>query len=500
MKLLHGVVVAVVVGSGALATGQEPGGAGLSRSVPEEQGVSSSAVLGFVEKADATIEGMHSFILVRHGRVVAEGWWSPYDAETRHQMFSLSKSFTSTAVGLAVAEGKLSVDDPVLKFFPDDVPENPSDNLKAMRVSDLLRMSTGHQIEPNRPDDKVWTKLFLSQKVPFKPGTHFLYNTSATYMLSAIVQKTVGKTVLDYLGPKLFEPLGIDDPTWGTSPQGVSLGGYGLSVRTEDIAKFGQLYLQKGKWNGQQLVPESWVAAATARQTSNGSNPKSDWDQGYGYQFWRSRHGAYRGDGAFGQYCIVLPEQDAVIAITSGVKNMQAVLDLVWDELLPALKSETLPADAAASQKLEQRLKSLTLKPQAGAPAPGSTVKVLGKIYKFPANDRKLESITLERAGDGPTTLVIRNNGVDRHVACAPGGWTKGRLVLDGLSGPAEHAAAVSAAWSADDVYTAKIAFVETPFLVTLQLKFDGDQVHLTTESNVGFGPTKRPELVGKAE
>ena len=157
-------------------------------------------------------------------------------------------------------------------------------------------------------------------------------------MLSAIVQKATGMTVLDYLRPRLFEPLGIEHPTWETSPQGISAGGFGLSIRTEDIARFGQLYLQKGNWQGKQLVPAAWVEAATARQTSNGSNPKSDWDQGYGYQFWRCRHGAYRGDGAFGQYCIVLPEQDAVIAITSGVKDMQAVLNLVWDKLLPAMK------------------------------------------------------------------------------------------------------------------------------------------------------------------
>ena len=162
-------------------------------------------------------------------------------------------------------------------------------------------------------------------------------------MLSAIVQKATGKTVLDYLKPRLFEPLGIEHPTWETSPQGISTGGYGLSIRTEDIAKFGQLYLQKGKWHGKQLVPAAWVEAATARQTSNGSNPKSDWDQGYGYQFWRCRHGAYRGDGAFGQYCIVMPEQDAVIAITSGVKDMQAVLNLVWDKLLPAMQAIRSP-------------------------------------------------------------------------------------------------------------------------------------------------------------
>src|SRR5262245_43043714 len=328
MRLL--AVVALLALSSSVRAGSE-----LPRSSPEEQGVSSPAVQAFVDAANKDIDSLHSFMLIRHGHVVAEGWWSPYAAESPHMLFSLSKSFTSTAVGLAVGEGKLSVDDPVLKFFPDEAPAEPSANLKAMRLSDLLRMSTGHQTEPPRRPTESWAKTFLAQAVPFKPGTHFLYNTSATYMLSAAVQKATGQTVLDYLKPRLFDPLGIENPTWEKSPQGVSAGGYGLSIRTEDIAKFGQLYLQKGMWNGKQLVPAAWVEAATARQTSNGSNPMSDWEQGYGYQFWRCRHDAYRGDGAFGQYCVVLPEQDAVIAITSGVRDMQAVLNLVWDKLLP---------------------------------------------------------------------------------------------------------------------------------------------------------------------
>src|SRR6267142_1410306 len=227
-------------------------GADLPRSSPEAQGIPSSAILSFVEAADKNINSLNSFMLLRHGQVVAEGWWSPYDAESPHSLYSLSKSFTSTAVGLAISEGKLSLDDEVLKFFPDDAPSEPSSNLKAMRVSDLLRMSTGQQAEPGRKADQSWTRTFLAQPIPFKPGTHFLYNTSATYMLSAIVQKATGMTVLDYLRPRLFEPLGIDRPTWETSPQGITVGGYGLSVRTEDIAKFGQLYLQKGQWHGKQ--------------------------------------------------------------------------------------------------------------------------------------------------------------------------------------------------------------------------------------------------------
>ncbi len=419
----------------------------------------------------------------------------PTRPSSPHSLYSLSKSFTSTAVGLAIAEGKLSLDDEVLKFFPEDAPKEPSKNLKSMRVSDLLRMSTGHQVEPPRTPDRPWTKTFLAQAVPHKPGTHFLYNTSATYMLSAIVQKATGMTLLDYLKPRLFDPLGIEHPTWETSPQGISAGGFGLNIRTEDIARFGQLYLQKGKWHGKTLVPESWVDAATARQTSNGSNPKSDWDQGYGYQFWRARHDAYRGDGAFGQYCIVMPDQDAVIAITSGVKDMQAVLDLVWDKLLPAMGSSTLAPDDDSRKKLEHTLAGLTLRPQEGSASPA---KVSNKKYVFPANSRKLEAMTLQGDGKGhATTLVVRANGVDQKIVCGHGGWQKGRMAYGPLL---DQPAAVSGAWTADDTFKAKVCFYETPFIVTISLKFTGDQLLLDSESNVGFGPARQPQLIGKAE
>jgi CubicO group peptidase (beta-lactamase class C family) len=489
MRTITGFAWLVCCATIGLAADKTP----LPRSSPEAQGVSSAAVLDFVEAADKSIDAMNSFMLLRHDHVVAEGWWSPYDADAPHSLYSLSKSFTSTAVGIAISEGKFSLDDPVLKFFPEDAPSEPSINLKSMRVSDLLRMSTGQQSEPPRTPNAVWTKTFLAHTVPFKPGTHFLYNTSANYMLSAIVQKTTGMTLLDYLTPRLFEPLGIEHPTWETSPQGISTGGYGLSIRTEDIARFGQLYLRKGEWNGKRLVPAEWVAAATTRQTSNGSNPTSDWDQGYGYQFWRCRHNAYRGDGAFGQYCIVLPDQDAVIAITSGVRDMQAVLNLVWDKLLPAFRFTALPDDDLARARLEQTLKSLTLRPQEGSPSSASALK---RRFAFPTNNRKLESIALESDNTGDV-IVAKMNGREQRIACGRGSWRKGRLAFATFE---EQPAAASGAWTGDDTYTAKICFYETPFIIKLNLKFAGDTLSFDSEANLGFGPTKQPRLEGKAD
>jgi len=419
-------------------------------------------------------------------------------------LFSLSKSFTSTAVGLAVAGGKLALDDEVLKFFPEDTPAEPSANLKAMRVRDLLCMSAGHQTEVSLADTKeTWTKAFLNHPVAHKPGTHFMYNTPATYMLSAVVQKVTGMTVLDYLRPRLFEPLGIENPQWDTSPQGVSLGGYGLSVRTEDIARFGQLYLQKGVWMGKHLIPSTWVEAATARQTSSGSNPKSDWEQGYGYQFWRCRHGLYRGDGAFGQFCIVMPEQDAVVAITSGGRDMQAVMNLVWEKLLPALKPAPLPADRVGTEKLNKRLASLAVRPVSGQATSPRAASISGKRYVFASNYRQIEAVTIESREDGATLTVWTPRG-ESWIVCGPGVWKKGRTAfVNGVGGrmvaASEQPVAASGAWTRDDTFTLKLCLYETPFYSTMVFRFDGDQLLLDSEHNVSFGATTLPQLLGEA-
>ena len=477
----------------------------LPRSTPEHEGISSSAVLSFVQAADTGIDAMNSFILVRHGRVVAEGWWGPYAPATPHILYSLSKSFTSTAVGLAVAEGKLSLDDPVLKFFPDEAPADPSANLKAMRVRDLLRMVAGHQTEAalfgavdSSMRSATWVKRFFAHPVAFKPGTHFLYNSPATYMLSAIVQKTTGQTVNDYLTPRLYEPLGITKPNWVSSPEGINAGAYGLSVRTEDIAKFGQLYLQKGMWKGKQLIPAAWVAEATARQTSNGSAPTSDWDQGYGYQFWQSRHG-FRGDGAFGQYMLILPEDDAVVAITSGVRDMQAVMNLVWDKLLPAMQPHAVAENAAAQRALKAKLASLVVKVAPGQASSPIASKVSGRWYQLPENDRGMRAVSLDFTG-APALHVRTASGesttpIGLGVWATSKGWTNGMDRLLSVVPPVSIGA--SGGWNSDSVFTVKLVAPETPFYSTMQFRFDGDRVVIDGENNVSFGARKIPTLVG---
>jgi CubicO group peptidase (beta-lactamase class C family) len=473
----------------------------LPRGQPEEEGISASALLDFVNALDQQVEGIHAVMVVRHGKVVAEGWWRPYDANHNHVLYSLSKSFTSTAVGLTVAEGKLSVDDEVLKFFPDDAPAEPSNNLKAMRVRDLLMMSSGHQDEPSAAPDVISPKTFLAQPVPHLPGTHFKYNTAATFMQSAIVQKVTGQTTLDYLRARLFEPLGISNPVWDTNFQGISLGGYGLRVRTEDIAKFGQLYLQKGQWKGKQLIPASWIEMATTRQTSNGSNPKSDWSQGYGFQFWRCRHNAFRGDGAFGQFCVVMPEQDTVVAINSGTKDLQIPLNVIWDKLLPALQPKPVKKHNDAKRRLEARLQELEIRPAQGAATSPLATKVLNRKYAFPVNDEKVESLTLS-SQDGDKTLILHvwMEGKELVIPCGYHDWRTGRGFLPGprMGQFADEPIAGTFGWEPEETCQVKFCACETPFHVVMKLKFEGDEVRLDSEMNVGFGATKRATLKGK--
>lgn len=467
------------------------------RSTPESQGVSSAAVLALVEALDQ-VDAMNSFMLVRHGQIIAEGWWTPYSAQDNHELYSLSKSFTSTAVGMAVAEGKLSIDDEVLKFFPRDAPAVPSANLKAMRVRDLLTMSTGHQDEVPTDADKISAKAFLTNAVPHKPGTHFKYNTPATFMCSAIVQKLTGQTVAEYLKPGLFEPLGITQPVWNTNWQGISLGGYGLNVRTEDIARFGQLYLQKGTWQGKQLIAKNWIELATSKQVSNGSNPTSDWDQGYGFQFWRCRNGAYRGDGAFGQYCIVLPEQDAVIAITSGVKDMQAVLNLIWDKLLPAFQPKRLKADAAGQGALQRKLAGLQVRLAQGAASSPMASRVTGRKFTFRANEQKLEAVTMAQTPDlKGITLALQINGVENRYIAGLGEWKKGRGAFGTY---ADTPVAASAAWASNDTCVLKLCLCETPYYATFKLRFADERLYYDSETNVGFHHARQPQLVGQAK
>ncbi len=475
----------------------------LPMSTPAAQGIDPAAISAFLRAVETQQLELHSFVLLRHGHTVAQGWWHPYRADLPHMLFSLSKSFTSTAVGLAIDEGHFTVDDCVVDFFPDESPDPISPNLAAMRVHHLLTMTTGH-VEAAidrvvRVNERNWSKAFLALPVEERPGSLFVYNSGATYMLSAIVQQVTGQTLLDYLRPRLFDPLGIAQATWERCPRGINTGGWGLNLTTTAIARFGQLYLQRGEWQGQQLLPAPWVAKATAYQTpNNGENP--DWAQGYGYQFWRCRHNAYRGDGAFGQFCIVLPAQDAVLAITSGTNDLQAVLDQVWEQLLPALQSETLPAVATAQQLLETESANLAIPPATGEADPLLAQTISGQRFELAANtsfaaasELLLHAITLTFT-EGQTICCLEDEAGTHYVRSGQGQWIESRTTY---RQPEGQQVAAAGAWVGAGTYVMKLQLIETPFCLTISCHFSEEKLHYQAALNVSFGPTT-VALVGR--
>ncbi|HWA35406.1 MAG TPA: serine hydrolase [Cyclobacteriaceae bacterium] len=405
----------------AVGYGQDnrPNSNALPVSTPEAEGMSSAGILKFLNAADNGKNELHSFVIVRHGKIVSEGWWKPYASDLRHVMYSVSKSFTSTGVGLAIAENKLKLTDKVMSFFPESIPDTLSSYMKGMTVQDLLKMSTGMNTDPlfNARSSNDWPKAFMSSPVEHKPGTVFKYNNMASFMLSAIVQKATGEKLLDYLKPRLFDPLGIKNIVWDETPAGYTFGAIGLKIGSEDMAKFGQMLLQKGKWKGKQIVPQSWVEEATSSQISNedpnNTVPKelSDWQQGYGYQFWRGRNNTYRADGLGGQFIIVIPEKDAVVVLTAAAANTQEEMNLVWDNLLPAMQEKRIPVDKKVSDELAKRIAGLSCSTASNAASSAFQKKISGKKIEVAQNELGIGELSIAIDEKTARVLITRSEG-----------------------------------------------------------------------------------------
>ena len=460
----------------------------LPRSTPEMQGVSSAGIGKFLDAIKQSKQEFHSLMILRHGNVVAEGWWAPYSSAHRQQLYSLSKSFTGTAIGLAVSEGLLTIDDPIIKFFPDYLPAAVSDNLAALKIRHLLSMSVGHGkdsillLEASAPG-VPWEKTFLSLPVVFKPGSQFMYNSGASFMLSAIIKKVTGKTAHGYLRPRLYQPLAITNTTWGENWEGINMGASHLRMPTEDIAKFGQLYLQKGMWNGKQVISADWVAQASSKQISNGHNDSS-WGYGYGYQFWLNPPGGFRADGAFGQFSMVLPELDAVVAITSESTDTKTTMQIVWDILLPEMKAGPLPADKAAHKTLLTELKALKYSPPPLATNPPLAEKIAGKEFLLDKNPFNVKSVCFNFNGDDCIFTLKEDGKPDINITNGINRWIrKGNLK------PSAHSlfslrridfdsiVAASYGWQNDNTLVLTWRYIETVHGDSFTCIFDGDNI-----------------------
>ncbi|HEY0717244.1 MAG TPA: serine hydrolase domain-containing protein [Streptosporangiaceae bacterium] len=446
----------------------------LPRSTPAGQQVDPAAVVALLDALETRPDiELHSLMVVRHGHVAAEGWWAPYGPDQRHLLYSLSKSFTSTAAAFARAEGLLSLDDPVVKHFPEFEAEITDPRSRAIRVRHLAAMASGHDremaAEALARDPAEPVRGFLLIPPDREPGTFFAYSQPCTYTLGSIIQRNAGMRLTEYLRPRLLDPLGIGPVGWQTWPPGREQGFSGLFARTEDVAKLGQLYLQRGRWDGRQLIPADWVAEATSKQVGNPDRENPDWRQGYGFQFWMGRHG-YRGDGAFGQFCVVLPEQDTVVAITAATLDMQAILDALWEHLLPGLGAD---GDGSAQDELSARLAGLALPAcpagQAGAAADGPGLLAGGPFpVAGPAGElsTKLTRVRVAGREDGwevtlsePDNAVSFPAGAGTWAVSSPAGRGDGTIPV-----------AASGGWTGDGRLRLEVIFLETPHRMDIEL------------------------------
>jgi CubicO group peptidase (beta-lactamase class C family) len=456
---------------------------------PADEGVDAAGVAAFVTALETARQiEPHSLMLLRHGRVVAQGWWAPYAQDRPHLLYSLSKSFTSTAVAFAVAEGLFGLDDTVLSHFSELDGDITDPRSRRMTVRHLAAMASGHHDEtidrvhamtdavqdPAPPrgsanDTDVVVRGFLRIAPEGEPGTVFAYNQPCTYTLASLVRRASGQSLVEYLRPRLFDPLGITDVGWQRDRHGRELGFSGLHAVTDAVARLGLLYLQGGQWQGRQLLPAGWVEQATRSHVATPLQGGADWQQGYGLQFWRSRHG-YRGDGAYGQFCVVLPEQDVVLVTTAATEDMQAVLDAAWQHLLPALHDEPLTGAAAAAgdDLLAARLAGLRLPLLDDvSPAPQDVVPGTDGWDGYAAEvggDGPVRRIEVLRDGDGWAVTLV-DTVASYRVRLGVGGWAVSEPPdPDGGVVPV----ATIGGWLDDGALRFDVTFLETPHRLQL--------------------------------
>ena len=485
-----------------------------TRVSPESLGIPSSAVLDLLDELYRLGIEMHAFRLLRHGKLCAEGSWAPYQPDTPHIMFSFSKSLTSTAIGFAVQEGILSLDDRLLDLFPQEAPESPSENLQKCRVRHLLMMGCGHEseIEWSSGGDSDWIRTFMHHPFVYEPGTHFLYNTAGTNMLSAIITKKAGLSLTKFLKPRLFEPLEMGEVFCQPLPDGTEMGGAGMFLTIDAMTRFVQFVANKGAWEGKQLLNPEWFEMAASKQIDNagagwGGDP--DWQAGYCFQFWRcAPEGVFRGDGAYGQFGVVMTKQDAVCVIQSASLRLQAVLTAIWEKLLPQISSAPLPENPKALHMLQKRLEKLELNPLLGIHNPGAEASLNGAVY---VPNQPLPGIwdmvggagSFEPEGGALRSLAFRFQGETAQLIVSE---DSGETVIDlGMEG---HFASsmvhgipfgANASWRSRDALEIQLRNTQMATGRRFLFRFAGDQLDIIAESTLpepaGLGDLSLPAL-----
>lgn len=368
---------------------------------PESLGIPSSAVLDFLETIDREQICMHGFLLLRKGKIAAEGYWAPYSKDSMHRMYSASKSFVSLAIGLMVDEGKISLDDQVVKFFKDKTPKNIHPYLVQSTIRDLLIMATPHSKTSYRREDKDWAATFFYKQPTHPSGTIFSYNTSATVILNTIIERISGVPFIEYMREKLLDPIGFSKDAWCVeTPEGTSWGGSGVICKLRDMAKLAYVCMNKGRWDDSQLVSEEFITAATSKQIDNSISG----DQGYGYQIWMEKDNGFSFRGMGSQFALCLPEKDLLFACISDTQGMNSekcdILNIFRDKIYNKIEDTTIPCDKAINTDLNNKIANLKILPQRGALVSPLVDKINSRWYKLNENPMGISKVRLIFAND----------------------------------------------------------------------------------------------------
>jgi len=410
--------------------------AALERVEPEQADVDSQGIVDFLRLVEDKQINMHSFMLLRRGLVAAEGYCRPFGASTMHPIFSVSKSVTSAAIGIAIGEGRLSLEDRVVDFFPDKLTGPSHRYTTRMTVEHLLQMTTVHPRSVETGAD--WVKSFLTAPPSHAPGTVFGYDTIGTHTLCAILQRITGLTVHQYLQPRLFEAIGMGEIEWDSCPMNINKGGSGIRCTTEALARFGQLYLQQGVWNGRSVLPEGWVERSASRLVDNThARMLLDGGQGYGYQFWRCRHNAYCAFGMGGQFVVVIPEKEAVFVSTANTMmhkdGHQMILDALWEALYPAMAGQK-PAGVGAEDRiaLRRKLDELSLIIPKGRAASSIVPRISGRRWLLAPNPPGFDACEFDWSGGNAPQLRFYSGASRADVRFGLNCWLIGREPFSG--------------------------------------------------------------------
>lgn len=398
------------------------------RELPETTGVPSERILNFIDRLKRQGIPMHSILLLRHDRLIAEGYYAPYKADTLHRMFSVSKSFTAVAIGLLIDEGKLSLDDPIISYFPDKVPANVHPWIASMTIRDMLMMRTCHASTTYKLDMTTdWVESFFTVPPTHPAGKLFHYDTSSAHTLCALVERLSGMPMLDYIKDKLA-PLGLSGTSYMlTDPFGVSMGGSGLVATPMDLLKFGYFIFRGGNVDGKQLLSPSYLRTATSKLTDTlVKAPVRSEACGYGYQFWRNERGGYVCYGMGGQLIIFLPDYDLICVTTADTQGIgggnQMIYDALYEELLPYLSNEPLSPCPGKYAALCETLDDLHILPLDGALSSPRMPSLSGRLWRAAENSMGFSDIRL----DFSANKEVPGGGVLQMSLCAgadaPGG------------------------------------------------------------------------------